>query len=272
MRRTLSLSPQPKNFNSSSFLEKYLVFIIKYKNNKKNSDFYTHSSVRRCSSVYSYAACCDFLQNNNLHSIIRAHEAQDVGYRMYHKSQTTGFPSLITIFSAPNYLDVYNNKADVLKNENNLMNIYQFNCSPLPPVRASQFRGCVHLSPVYGPFPTLEGILNSATTEARELTHSPMMTHVSFDEQQQTAFIAKYKSNKIILNLTQFTTEFKTNFEHSSSDTNKLEPLFTRQWAGASSRSNNSNKCHRTSWIYSFKAGIHVKPVSDVCIVQHKKL
>lgn len=34
-----------------------------------------------------------------------------VRYRMYRKSQTTGFPSLITIFSAPNYLDVYNNKG-----------------------------------------------------------------------------------------------------------------------------------------------------------------
>ena len=35
-------------------------------------------------------------------------------YRMYRKSQTTGFPSLITIFSAPNYLDVYNNKVKIL--------------------------------------------------------------------------------------------------------------------------------------------------------------
>ncbi|KAK7572126.1 hypothetical protein V9T40_014598 [Parthenolecanium corni] len=100
--------------------------------NEKTADHFTHNSVRGCSYFYSYAACCDFLQNNNLLSIIRAHEAQDAGYRMYRKSQVTGFPSLITIFSAPNYLDVYNNKAAVLKYENNVMNIRQFNCSPHP--------------------------------------------------------------------------------------------------------------------------------------------
>lgn len=100
--------------------------------NERNTDHFSHNSVRGCSYFYSYSACCDFLQQNNLLSIIRAHEAQDAGYRMYRKSQTTGFPSLITIFSAPNYLDVYNNKAAVLKYENNVMNIRQFNCSPHP--------------------------------------------------------------------------------------------------------------------------------------------
>ena len=55
-----------------------------------------------------------------------------LSYRMYKKCQSTGFPSLITIFSAPNYLDVYNNKAAILKYENNVMNIRQFNCSPHP--------------------------------------------------------------------------------------------------------------------------------------------
>jgi serine/threonine-protein phosphatase 2B catalytic subunit len=53
-------------------------------------------------------------------------------YRMYRKTKTTGFPSVMTIFSAPNYLDVYNNKAAVLKYESNVMNIRQFNCSPHP--------------------------------------------------------------------------------------------------------------------------------------------
>jgi serine/threonine-protein phosphatase 2B catalytic subunit len=53
-------------------------------------------------------------------------------YRMYKKTRATGFPSVMTIFSAPNYLDVYNNKAAVLKYENNVMNIRQFNCTPHP--------------------------------------------------------------------------------------------------------------------------------------------
>ena len=72
------------------------------------------------------------MERNQLLSIIRAHEAQDAGYRMYRKTKTTGFPSVMTIFSAPNYLDVYNNKAAVLKYENNVMNIRQFNCTPHP--------------------------------------------------------------------------------------------------------------------------------------------
>jgi len=100
--------------------------------NEKTNEHFSHNTVRGCSFFYSYAACCEFLQNNQLLSIIRAHEAQDAGYRMYKKSSQTAFPSLITIFSAPNYLDVYNNKAAILKYENNVMNIRQFNCSPHP--------------------------------------------------------------------------------------------------------------------------------------------
>jgi len=99
---------------------------------EETMEHFSHNEVRGCSYFYSYAACCKFLQQNNLLSIIRAHEAQDAGYRMYKKSPTTGFPSLITIFSAPNYLDVYKNKASVLKYESNTMNIRQFNCSPHP--------------------------------------------------------------------------------------------------------------------------------------------
>lgn len=99
---------------------------------EKNSEYFVHNNVRGCSYFFSYPAACAFLEKNNLLSVIRAHEAQDAGYRMYRKTRTTGFPSVMTIFSAPNYLDVYNNKAAVLKYENNVMNIRQFNCTPHP--------------------------------------------------------------------------------------------------------------------------------------------
>lgn len=99
---------------------------------EKTTDSFVHNHVRGCSFFFTYQAACHFLERNNLLSIIRAHEAQDAGYRMYRKTKTTGFPSVMTIFSAPNYLDVYNNKAAVLKYESNVMNIRQFNCSPHP--------------------------------------------------------------------------------------------------------------------------------------------
>ena len=38
----------------------------------------------------------------------------------------------MTLFSAPNYLDVYSNKAAILKYESNVLNIQQFNCTPHP--------------------------------------------------------------------------------------------------------------------------------------------
>ncbi|TEB29976.1 serine/threonine-protein phosphatase 2B catalytic subunit A1 [Coprinellus micaceus] len=99
---------------------------------EKTSDSFVHNHVRGCSYFFTYQAACQFLERNNLLSIIRAHEAQDAGYRMYRKTKTTGFPSVMTIFSAPNYLDVYNNKAAVLKYESNVMNIRQFNSTPHP--------------------------------------------------------------------------------------------------------------------------------------------
>ncbi|KAG0006792.1 3',5'-cyclic-nucleotide phosphodiesterase (PDEase) (3':5'-CNP) [Entomortierella chlamydospora] len=99
---------------------------------EKTSEYFVHNNVRGCSYFFSYHAACAFLEKNNLLSIIRAHEAQDAGYRMYRKTKATGFPSVMTIFSAPNYLDVYNNKAAVLKYENNVMNIRQFNATPHP--------------------------------------------------------------------------------------------------------------------------------------------
>ncbi|KAL7415011.1 Metallo-dependent phosphatase-like protein [Mrakia frigida] len=101
------------------------------KSTRASDTGFTHNAVRGCSYFYSYKAVCDFLDRNNLLSVIRAHEAQDQGYRMYKKTRF-GFPAVLTIFSAPNYVDVYGNKAAVLKHEANVLNIRQFNSTPHP--------------------------------------------------------------------------------------------------------------------------------------------
>jgi len=98
----------------------------------EKKEFFEFNEVRGCSYVFSYRAVCSFLQRNNLLSVIRAHEAQDQGYRMMTKNDATGFPTVITLFSAPNYLDAYNNKGAIMRYENNVMNIRQFNWSPHP--------------------------------------------------------------------------------------------------------------------------------------------
>jgi len=93
---------------------------------------YEFNTVRGCSFNFSYNSVCDFLERTGMLSVIRAHEAQDAGYRMHRRHERTGFPSLITLFSAPNYLDAYNNKGAIMRYENNVINIRQFNCSPHP--------------------------------------------------------------------------------------------------------------------------------------------
>ena len=82
--------------------------------NDQQPDF-KNNDVRGCSYFYSYYACRDFLLRNKLLSIIRGHEVQKDGVRFFRKSSRTQFPVLISLFSAPNYCDTYNNIAAILK-------------------------------------------------------------------------------------------------------------------------------------------------------------
>ena len=51
---------------------------------------------------------------------------------MYRKTPAKKFPSVITIFSAPNYCDFYHNRGAVLKYANKNITIRQFNASSHP--------------------------------------------------------------------------------------------------------------------------------------------
>ena len=87
---------------------------------------------RGCSFNFGAKALLPYLNSTSLVCVIRAHEAQLDGFKMYKWNKKVDFPTCVTVFSAANYCDVYNNKGAVIKFKNNLFNLVQFNCSPHP--------------------------------------------------------------------------------------------------------------------------------------------
>ncbi|ETO32761.1 hypothetical protein RFI_04354 [Reticulomyxa filosa] len=94
--------------------------------------WFAYNETRQCSYIFGIDAVVTFLKKNNLTAIIRAHEAQFDGYKMQFINEQTSIPRVITIFSAPNYCDVYKNKGACLKFDDELLNIRQFVSSPHP--------------------------------------------------------------------------------------------------------------------------------------------
>lgn len=103
-----------------------------YGEEQPDTPYFTHNHVRGCSYFYSYEAVCVFLDRNKLLGLVTSQSKEDAGYRMFRKTKTGGFPSVITVFSAPNYLDVYNNKGAIISYDNGLMNVRQFCSTPHP--------------------------------------------------------------------------------------------------------------------------------------------
>ncbi len=105
---------------------------VDYDQDSKHKAPFSVNLARGCSYFYTYEAVITFLKRNKLISLIRGHEAQEAGFKFYRKSYKTEFPSLITIFSACNYCDVYNNKGAIIKYQNNSFNIKQYTAMPHP--------------------------------------------------------------------------------------------------------------------------------------------
>jgi serine/threonine-protein phosphatase 2B catalytic subunit len=90
------------------------------------SQWFQYNDTRQCSWVFGLEAVKQFLEENRITAIIRAHEAQVDGYKMHMVNRSTNIPRVMTIFSAPNYADLYKNKAACLKFDHNILNIKQF--------------------------------------------------------------------------------------------------------------------------------------------------
>ncbi|KAE9138005.1 hypothetical protein PF010_g1096 [Phytophthora fragariae] len=81
------------------------------------------NQARGCSYYFNAAATFEFLANNQLISMLRAHEYEDEGFSFHFNSeefrhldtrQDKSMPPVITVFSAPNYCDSYGNMAAYL--------------------------------------------------------------------------------------------------------------------------------------------------------------
>lgn len=85
---------------------------------------------RNCSWFYTYQATCEFLERNNLQGIVRGHEVQVDGYTLYKKYKH--LPSVVTMFSAPNYCDAYNNDGAFMFFDGEKMHITKFKSTTHP--------------------------------------------------------------------------------------------------------------------------------------------
>ena len=94
-------------------------------------DVFEVNETRGCSFFFGKEAVGNFLKKNSLYTVIRAHEVQIEGYKM-HTWGADNFPLVLTLFSAPNYVQQYNNKGAVVIFEHNLLQIQQFTSSPQP--------------------------------------------------------------------------------------------------------------------------------------------
>jgi len=74
------------------------------------------NTTRGCSSIYGNAAVSRFLEQNGLCCIVRGHEVQKYGFFEHMFKRTDlACPMVITVFSAPNYCDKYENLGAFLK-------------------------------------------------------------------------------------------------------------------------------------------------------------
>ena len=97
----------------------------------RTAEVYKSNDSRGCSYFFGADATKKLLKDTDLISVIRAHEVQKDGYKMQFWYGNE-FPSVITIFSAPNYCDSYKNKGAVIKFKDGALNIQQYVSSKHP--------------------------------------------------------------------------------------------------------------------------------------------
>ncbi|CCW60060.1 unnamed protein product [Phytomonas sp. EM1] len=87
---------------------------------------------RGLSFLFNFACVRHFTSANKILCIVRSHEAQNEGYKLYRPHPNGNFPCMLSLFSAPNYCGTFDNKGAFARLTENSVNIKQFFCSPHP--------------------------------------------------------------------------------------------------------------------------------------------
>ncbi len=101
-----------------------------------DEDFNSDSSIwklnkqRNCSYFYNANNVSKFLNSNNLEIILRGHEVQENGYKIL--TDNNGKPLVVTIFSAPNYCDIYQNNGCIVEFDQKILNFIEFSAVDHP--------------------------------------------------------------------------------------------------------------------------------------------
>ncbi|KAK2964350.1 putative Serine/threonine-protein phosphatase 2B catalytic subunit [Blattamonas nauphoetae] len=99
----------------------------------KDTIAFTDNTARNCSYFYGATAVRTFLRTNSLVALVRGHECKDQGFEMqFPRSGQNPFPTVITLFSCPNYVDSFKNQAALLIVKKEKIHFRQFTASPHP--------------------------------------------------------------------------------------------------------------------------------------------
>jgi len=75
---------------------------------------FMENQLRCCSYKFGLHPVKSLLRRERMLTLVRAHEVKQEGYDMHSWEGENTFPVVITVFSAPNYCNSYNNRAAIL--------------------------------------------------------------------------------------------------------------------------------------------------------------
>lgn len=100
-------------------------------NEKASEKNFTTNKERQCSIKFGLAPLNKVLKNTKMSMVLRGHQVKQEGFE-FHNWEGSNVPSLVTVFSAANYCDVYKNRGAVILISQNNFNVQGYNSHPAP--------------------------------------------------------------------------------------------------------------------------------------------